>query len=69
MVRQETNGPVWEHLVIEFAKVDQPCSTVVGLGGDSRGAAPSIDCETDGGGLRFALRSLQHYADPNRHMY
>lgn len=34
MVRQETNGPVGEHLVIELAKVDQPCSRVVGLGGD-----------------------------------
>lgn len=65
MIGQQTNGPVWEHLVIELTKVDQPCSRVVGLGGGSMGAVPTADSETDAGRAQVCTHITTYYAEPN----
>lgn len=55
MVRQQLRHPVWEHLVIELAKVDQPVLSL-GLSGNpdimggTMGSGPSMDAETWGKG-------------------
>ena len=65
IVRQQPNHPVWEHLVIELAKVDQSWSRAVGTGrGFAIMGVPSGGCTLYRlgdrcGGVRFALRELQ----------